>query len=290
MADGVKPLAIDREEPGAGGGKSLKGKMRLAVLVYRINLVGPEVAIFRFKPKEGEVFPFKAGQYATLALEVDGRFIARAYSITSSPYTRDYLEFYINVIKEGQLTPALFDLRHGDEVYYMGPKGVFTVERTKARHILLVATGTGLAPYISMLRKLHADQHLGRPHGRVITLLHGVRHSEDLGYREEIEALSYDKEFNLLYLPIVSRTGEDPLWTPALGKGRITDLLQLIREKRPDREIQTLPYGLDPQTVFQRFPRHDAAVYLCGNPDMTAEARQILTEKGYQEIYTEDYW
>ena len=78
---------------------SLKKKMRTAVLAERIDVAGPEVAIFRFKTRVDEPFGFRAGQYATLGLDVGDDFIPRAYSIAGSPYEREYLEFYINVIK-----------------------------------------------------------------------------------------------------------------------------------------------------------------------------------------------
>src|SRR3990172_2154938 len=171
----------------ADGRASLKQKMRLAVLTERIDVGGPDVAIFKFRPKEGEVFEFKAGQYATLGLDVGDEFVPRAYSIASSPYAREYLEFYINVITEGKLTPALFAMHTGDEVYYMGPKGLFTLAKTSTERLLFIATGTGLAPYMSMLRMLHQDQRAGKTQGRIITLVHGVRFSDNLGYLEELQ-------------------------------------------------------------------------------------------------------
>lgn len=180
-----------------GGRRSLKAKMRIAVLTERIDVDGPEVAIFRFKPKDHDLFEFVAGQYATLGLDVGDEFVPRAYSIASAPYERNYVELYINVIGQGQLTPSLFNLRHGDEVYYMGPKGVFTLARSKAPHLLLIATGTGLAPYVSMLRRLSIEQSQGKPHGRMITLAHGVRYTADLGYRWELDGLSRHKEIQL---------------------------------------------------------------------------------------------
>ena len=265
------------------GRRSLKAKMRIAVLTERIDVDGPEVAIFRFKPKDHDLFEFVAGQYATLGLNVGDEFVPRAYSIASSPYERNYLELYINVIGQGQLTPSLFNLRHGDEVYYMGPKGVFTLARSKAPHLLLFATGTGLAPYVSMLRRLSIEQSQGKPHGRMITLAHGVRYTADLGYRWELDGLSRHKEFNFLYVPMVSRPQEDRHWMPEVGRGRLTALLEGVT---PD----VLPEGLDAEEVQARYPPGGTAVYLCGNPDMITDARSILSAKGYEEIYTEEYW
>ena len=277
-------MAVAKPGATAGSGRrSLKAKMRTAVLTERIDVHGPEVAIFRFEPKDHDLFEFRAGQYATLGLDIGDEFVPRAYSIASSPYERTYLELYVNVIEEGQLTPSLFNLRHGEEVYYMGPKGVFTLAKSKAPHLLLCATGTGLAPYVSMLRTLSIEQRQGEPHGRTITLAHGVRYTADLGYRWELDGLSRNEEFNLLCLPMASRWQEDRHWIPKVGRGRVTALLE-------GATAEVLPEGLDPDEVQSRYPPGSTAVYLCGNPAMIIDARNILTAKGYQEIYAEDYW
>jgi ferredoxin--NADP+ reductase len=270
------------------GRRSLKDKMRPAVLTERIDVAGPEVAIFRVRPKEGPVFEFKAGQYATLGLDVGDGFVARAYSIASSPYEREDLEFYVNEIKEGELTPSLFRLRVGDELFYMGPKGVFTLAKSSASHLLFIATGTGLAPYMSILRTLHADQRAGRPHRRTITLVHGVRHTSDLAYRWELDGYQRERGFGLLYLPMVSRPDGDPFWTPELGRGRTTALLDALGEAGADTSF--LPEGLHLQGVTERLPPDDTGVFLCGNPDMIADAKAILAGKGYRQVYTEEYW
>lgn len=270
-------------EPGATARKSLKDKMRIAVLKERIDVAGPEAAIFKFAPKDHELFDFKPGQYATLGLDVGDEFVARAYSIASSPYEREYLELYINEIGDGQLTPSLFNLRHGDEVHYMGPKGVFTLEKSDASHLLLIATGTGLAPYVSMLRTLWIEQERGRPHGRTITLVHGVRYTGDLGYRWELDGMARHEPFNLAYVPMVSRPEHDRHWTPEVGRGRITSLLEA-----PGEEI--LPQGIDPEGLAKRLPAGSTAIFLCGNPDMISDSKGMLNARGHREIYTEEYW
>ncbi len=275
--------AAEEGATATSGRRSLKAKMRIAVLTERIDVHGPEVAIFRLKPKDHELFDYGAGQYATLGLDVGDEFVPRAYSIASSPYERSYLELYINVIEQGQLTPSLFNLRHGDEVHYMGPKGVFNLAKSNAPHLLLFATGTGLAPYVSMLRTLRIEQDQGTPHGRIITLAHGVRYTADLGYRWELDGLSRHEEFNLLYLPMASRWQEDKHWMPRVGRGRVTALLD-------GTTSDILPEGLVAEEVQSRFPPSNTAVYLCGNPDMITDARSMLTAQGYEEIYTEEYW
>lgn len=262
---------------------SLRAKMRTAILTERLDVHGPEVAIFRFKPADEELFDFAAGQYATLGLEIDGEFVARAYSIASSPCERDHLELYINVIEDGEFTPSLFRLRQGDEIYYMGPKGVFTLAKSDAPHLLLVATGTGLAPYVSMLRTLQLEQRSGRRHGRTITLVHGVRYTADLGYRWELDGLARDPAFNFTYVPMVSRPEKDRHFTPEVGSGRTTPLLK-------GALADALPRGMEPEDFVTRTPPESTAVYLCGNPDMIADAKSILASRGYGEVYTEEYW
>jgi ferredoxin--NADP+ reductase len=274
----------------ADGRKSIKDKMRIAVLTERIDVAGPEVAIFKFRPKEGELFSFAAGQYATLGLDVGDELVPRAYSIASSPYARDHLEFYINEIEEGQLTPSLFRLRIGDHVHYMGPKGIFTLARTEAKHLLLIATGTGLAPYVSMLRTLRLEQWAGRPHKRTITLVHGARQTADLGYRWELDGLARQPDFNLLYLPMVSRPQGDSFWRATAGRGRVTELLKVLGAGRPGEGPSPLPEGVDLAAVAARCPPGETAVFLCGNPGMISDAKALLHEQRYDDIYTEEYW
>ena len=128
---------------------------------------------------------FKAGQYTVLGLPPEaprcplsvaettppepGRLIRRAYSIASSSLTREYLDFYINLVSSG-LTPRLFALNVGDALW-LSPKttGLFTLDRVPVdRHLVMIATGTGLAPYMSML-----TTHLDCNAPRRVAVLHG---------------------------------------------------------------------------------------------------------------------
>jgi ferredoxin--NADP+ reductase len=272
------------------GRSSLKQKMKVAVLIDRVEVCGPDVDIFRIKPKEGELFSFAPGQYVTLGLNVGDEFVARAYSIASSPYQRDFLELYINVVEEGQFTPPLFKLNEGDELYYMGPKGIFTLKKTQAKHLFFIATGTGLAPYISMVRTMFKDWRAGKPHDRVITLVHGVRHSQDLGYRDELAAIARNKGFDFVYIPMVSRPNEDPSWTHEFGRGRITELIKLLGSDAVEQPIDCLPRNCSAPEIIERLPPESTAVFLCGNPDMIKDAKEQLAAKGYGELYTEEYW
>src|SRR5271155_1856566 len=103
-------------------------------------------------------FSFVAGQYATLAVEHSGKTVERAYSIVSSPY-ESQLEFFLELVPHGELTPLLHELRHGSHVMMRkAMKGRFTLDLKsgRQRHLLL-ATVTGIAPYVSFVRTLYRD-------------------------------------------------------------------------------------------------------------------------------------
>ena len=173
------------------------------------------------------------------------RMIRRAYSIASSSLEHDYLEFYVNLVSSGELTPRMFALAHGARIF-LGPKatGMFTLDRVpEGKAIALVATGTGLAPYVSMLRTI-----LVGDGNRRIAVLHGARYSWDLGYRGELESLARIRP-NLTYLPSITRPARDPHFTGATGR-----LQALIADGILEKASGV---ALDPK-------RTD--VFLCGNP------------------------
>src|SRR5262249_27692783 len=141
-------------------------------------------------------------------------------SIASSSLERRYVEFYITLITSGGLTPRLFALKHGNRVF-LGPKasGIFTLDKVAPeKAVLLIATGTGLAPYVSMLRTMLVnDGH------RKFVVLHGARYSWDLGYRGELETLARLRP-NFTYIPSITRPDQDPHFTGHTG--RIQALLE----------------------------------------------------------------
>jgi ferredoxin--NADP+ reductase len=264
-----------------------------AVISQRIE-VAPGLMVIRVVPDGWDLPEFSPGQFAVLGLppeairssladhedepEKPGRLIRRAYSIASSSKARTYLEFYITLVHSGALSPRLFNLEPGDRVW-LGPKitGTFTLDQAPGdKQIVLVATGTGLAPYMSMLRT-----ELATSKGRRFAVLLGARHSWDLGYHAELvtmERLSPD----FTYLPIISRPAEEPVpWT-----GRAGYVLDLWRSRELDRE-----WGSKPTP-------HDSRIFLCGNPAMIDDMIELLAEDGFTEhtrktpgsIYVERYW
>ncbi len=268
--------------------EALKAKMKLATLTKKIDVGGPWLSIFELDlPEE---FRFDSGQYATLALDTPNGFLPRPYSIASSPYDSKILEFYINVVEEGEFTPHLFGLKPGDPVWYMGPKGKFTLSRTARKNLFLICTGTGLAPFVSMIRKLERDRDTNGRSDYQLVVMHGVSHSEDLGYRKQLDDWSRSQGLHVFYIPTVSRPGEDPHFQPQFAQGRVNDLLRyFLGEPKTGSVDPRSGEGIDPDAM-KKLLNKDSAFYLCGNPGMIADAKQVLAKHGHTEIFTEDYW
>jgi len=264
---------------------------------YNATVVGreeinPQLLILRVQA-DATLFDFTPGQFAVLGLlgreprvpEADreevvsepDKLIRRAYSIASASIERRYLEFYLTLITSGQLTPRLFALKHGGRLF-LGPKatGVFTLDRVAAgKAVILVATGTGLAPYLSMLRTMLVEDTLRR-----FIVLHGARYSWDLGYRAELESLARLRP-NFTYIPSITRPEEDPHFQGPSGR------IQTLMEQGVIEKESGVP--LDPA---------QADVFLCGNPDMVTSVKALLAAKGFKPdhgkeigtIHVEEYW
>jgi ferredoxin--NADP+ reductase len=186
-------------------------KPGLCRLVYRED-IAPDLAIIRLRPADDSPVPdFKAGQFVTLGLQLPGedRITYRAYSIASPPEEKRYFELYIKLAREpvmGKFTSALFELKEGDVLYWRKPAGAFTLEDGKAagsgvqRRLFLVASGTGLAPFVSYLLHLKKTNS-----GRSAVLLHGAKYAQELGYRTLFEEMVREGNGNFLYIPTVSR-------------------------------------------------------------------------------------
>jgi ferredoxin--NADP+ reductase len=223
-----------------------------AELVARIGFSAVH-AVLRFKPDRS--FNFVPGQYATIAVEDGDKLIARPYSIVSSPH-EPLLEFFIELVPDGALTPRLWALKPGDHVLIrnrMAGTFVLAQEDGLTNH-LMIATVTGVAPYISIARAQALEIGCGKPAVHHLYILHGASQSADLGgYKDELARLACGGW--LRYIPTVSRPWEDPEWTGETGR-----VEELIR-KYLDR------FSLDPGRTF---------AYLCGHPRMIENAQGIL--------------
>jgi len=264
-----------------------------AVLTQSME-IAPGLAILRVVPQGWDLPEFTPGQFAVIGLPgaaprcaaADGEneapkpeaLIRRAYSIASSSLARRYLEFYVTLVRSGALTPRLFALQIGDPLWLSAKfAGRFTLDEVPDEaHVVLISTGTGLSPYMSMVRSLmRPDQK------RHVAIIHGARHSWDLGYSDELIMLERMTE-RFHYLPIVSRPDEEP--TPWSGPaGYVQDIWE--------RGSLAAAMGFTPT------PR-DTHVLLCGNPGMIDSVEQIIQAEGFTQhsrrspgtYHLERYW
>jgi ferredoxin/flavodoxin---NADP+ reductase len=211
----------------------------------------------------GIEFKFVAGQYATLGVESADGLIERAYSIVSSPYERE-LEFFFELVPQGELTPLLYKLGPGDALTARKvAKGRFTLDTTsgRTRHLLL-CTVTGVAPFVSYARKLMKDWQDGLFKGEhELFVVHGASRSCEFGYREEMERLASEVPW-LTYVPTVSRPWDDPHWSGETG--RVDDLIRKYADQ----------WLLDSAS---------STAYLCGHPEMVEHGKAILRRRGWKK-------
>lgn len=147
--------------------------------------------LWMFRVRIGSEFRFVPGQYATLAVEKDGKLIQRPYSIVSSP-AEDELEFFFELVPEGALTPMLHSLQPGSQMLVRKePKGRFCLDTEKGQtNHLLISTVTGVAPFVSYVRTFYRDWKEGRFDGsHKLFLLNGASRPWEFGYREELAGI-----------------------------------------------------------------------------------------------------
>ncbi|ANN78822.1 ferredoxin--NADP reductase [Bordetella flabilis] len=257
--------------------------------------------LFSLRVTRDPAFVFKAGQFARVGLPEDPACdgeptLWRAYSMVSGPLDNE-LEFYSIVVPEGAFSPRMAALRPGDTLYVeKNPYGFLTIDRFAApagaspaqqagagqNDLWLLATGTGLSAYLSILR----DPATWTSFRRII-LVHGVRYANELAYRQEIEGWSTLPEFGeihradprkLIYLPVATR---DAL--PGVPRERLTTLIA-------DGRLESL--------VGETLDPDRARVMLCGNPEMLGDARKLLAARGFApgrrgvpgNLAVENYW
>lgn len=226
---------------------------------------------------------FQAGQFVILALEGDdGRPIRRAYSLASGEQESDF-EIYIRLVPEGALTPRLLRVEEGGRLWVDDDRfhGHFTLEPPRAagaKDLVLIGSGTGLAPFVSMTRS-----ELARPTFERILVLHGSRLPCELSYKDEFEGYVRRRGPGpkVIYVPSVTRPTAQDHWAGLVG--RIPGLI----EKGLFEEL--LGGALDPKR--QHF-------FLCGNPDMCKDVEALLLSRGHSahkkrqpgNVHTEKYW
>jgi ferredoxin--NADP+ reductase len=231
-----------------------------ATIVERED-VSATVARIVVRP-DGPLAPFLAGQYVAIGVRVGDRLVQRPYSTAAHPRTADAHELLVRLVPGGTLTPHLWALPVGARVTMGRPRGLFVLEADDSRQHLLVASGTGLAPFIAMVRDL-----LDRPVPPPVVVVHGASRAEDLAYRGLLSDL--DAAGRLVYVPTVSR----PLDPGSAGwSGRVG---------RTEVAVAEVCVGLDPAATV---------AYLCGNPGMVAGACELLAARGFTDVRSESFW
>lgn len=244
--------------------------------------------LFSIHVTRDPAFTFQAGQFARVGLPAAGDpegtpTVWRAYSMVSAPHEAR-LEFYSIVVPGGEFSPRFAQLQAGDALYVDKTAfGFLTTERfPQGGDLWLLATGTGLSAYLSILRDPATWQSFRR-----IVLVHGVRSVSELAYRDEIESWQRHPAFakyfkddsrKLIYLPIATREA-----IPGMPQARLTTLIE-------NGELEQLAgFPLDPE---------QSKIMLCGNPAMLGEARKLLGERGFApgrrgipgNLAVENYW
>ncbi len=223
---------------------------------------------------DAAVDDFTAGQFTSLALEIDGERIARPYSYLSSPGQRP-LEFFFYTATGGKLSNALVRLSPGDGVWIkQGANGFFTLgEVPPAQDLWMLGTGTGVAPFFSILNTDEAWQRFEK-----IVLVHAVRTLADLRYQEMVEKLKQQHGTRFRFQAFVSREE-----IPGTLHGRVPLAIE-------DGSLQSA-VGLELDLERSHF-------MLCGNPDMVKDATELLKARGFRKnrrrtpghITVENYW
>ena len=220
--------------------------------------------LFSFKTTRQDGLRFENGQFVMIGLEVDGRPLARAYSVASPNYD-EHLEFLSIKVQDGPLTSRLQYIKVGDELLVSRkPTGTLVIHDLKpAKNLYLFSTGTGLAPYMSLIQDIEVYDRFEK-----VILVHGVRKVHDLAYKDFIENELPKNEFfgeevknKLIYYPTVTREAFK-------NEGRLTDL---IKSGKLFKDI-----GLEKMN-----PADDRAM-ICGSPEMLKDTQDLLDSMNFE--------
>jgi ferredoxin--NADP+ reductase len=277
----IEPMdtSTEQAELSRQGKVGILSEPQLNAVVALKNELTPRLMIMRIVADGWSLPEFEAGQFTVLGLPGSAprcalsgpedpppdpnKLIRRAYSIASSSLLHEYLEFYIGLVSSGALTPRLFALDIGDHLW-LSPRvtGMFTLDQVPPdKNVVLIATGTGLAPYMSML-----SSELQCGSERRFAVLHGAFHSWDLGYRSELLTLQHLCH-NLTYAATIDGPDQEP--TPWNGHRGFVQELWI-------KGVVAEAWG------FQPTPEN-THVFLCGNPFMIRDMEAILAHEGFCE-------
>ena len=201
---------------------------------------------------------FESGQFVRVALDIDGERVARPYSLVNRPGD-DFLEIYFNIVDEGPLSPRLAELEDGDEIFVTDrANGFLTVsEVPQCRHLWMLATGTGVGPFLSILKNQDAWQRFEK-----IVLVYSVRDISELAYQQQVAEIREQWPQKFSFVPLVTREKVEGMLNQ-----RITDSIE------DDSLEQTTGVVID----------EDSHVMMCGNSEMIADVTAVLEKRGLRK-------
>ncbi len=225
--------------------------------------------LFSFTTTRDPGFRFENGQFIMIGLEVEGKPLMRAYSIASANY-EEHMEFFSIKVQDGPLTSILQKIKPGDKILASKkPTGTLLVDNLKrGKHLYLLATGTGLAPFMSVIKDPEVYERFDK-----VILTHGVREVSELAYQSIINELPENEFFgemvkgNLLYYPTVTR---EEFHT----RGRLTEAL--------------ISGELSNRVGLPKINVEDDRFMLCGSPSMLKDFCVILDDMGFKETIRSD--
>ncbi len=203
---------------------------------------------------EAPLLNFESGQFVRVGLEIDGEVVARPYSLVNTP-DESLLEIYFNIVEEGPLSPRLFDLQPGDPVLVAPrPAGFLTVsEVPKANNLWMLATGTAIGPFLSILKGNAVWQKFGQ-----ITLCYSVRTYDELTYTETIDRIAVQQPEQFRFIPLITREAVEGTLNQRIPASiKSGDL-----EERANVEISG-----------------DSHVMICGSTEMITDVSAILESR-----------
>jgi ferredoxin/flavodoxin---NADP+ reductase len=242
-----------------------------ATLQERVDFSN-DVAMFRFQPDGA--FEFTPGQYATIGIEDGEKFIQRAYSVVSSP-RESHLEFYIELVPDGMMTPRLWDFKPGAQILVKNKIiGTFVIqEKTGMKQHVMASTVTGVGPSISIARTQKRDLDSGKlsaADAHKLLVVQGASRSWEFGsYDAELRDIARDGW--LEYVPTISRPWEDEAWTGETG--RVEDIVRKYADA----------HG---------YNHTNAVGYACGHPQMIENVKGIFSRSRFpkEQIKEEKYF
>jgi ferredoxin-NADP reductase len=224
----------------------------LTARLTRSELLSEKTKHLEFVVEEVSSFDFVAGQFISVREPRGDKFVTRAYSIASPPRGDNTLDLCLNRVDEGFMSNYLCDRVVGETAHFHGPHGLFVL-KPDLEDLIFVATGTGVAPFRSMVQNLFGEDgsREQRHNGRQIWLVYGTRYPEDVYYRQEFERMAAEHP-NFHYVATLSRAPES--WSGS--RGYVQEYIRKIVGERKNMYV-----------------------YICGLNEMVSSVRTLLIEE-----------